>query len=610
MKIYKLTLLASFAAFSLTSCEDFLDADNKSIANENADSYFSENPEELRATAYNYLYSLGANISMMDRATDLYINPRGTDDGEFAKFTITPENGDVKSYYTNCYKMINQANALTYYAGADTKLGQEGLFLRNYGYYLLTQQFGAVPYVKEYIQTSSRDYPRVALDEIYPAMLEELKDLYENSQLPKQDHTGVASKQAVAALAAKVALSYAWDCGTTLSNEQNGTYTITKKDLFTNAAAWAEKAINGVQLTMSFEQKWSPSNEGNAEEIWSLQYDRAGFPGDVSSGGHSLMYNYMAYYGDVKTTGMKGTGSGGTDNTSFKSIKMWEEGDQRFFATFMTTVYNSSLNGTSAAWGNEGYLAYYNCTDAEKAKLPIAYKFYPHYYTNDDILADLATLSSQTVKYESGYGVKKPFAALLDGTTCTYWMFEKDGSLSAAESMPTLDFLKRADGGGMAVKKWDDPESDAVTSSNCYRDIVIFHVSDMYLIAAEAYLLADQEANSLEKVNAVRQRAGLAKLGSFGDYTPTYSHSSSFNPTSLDLILDERARELYAERTRFHDLRRTRQLVRYNVEFARSINSVSEMQNGKGETKWYRPIPSTEIANNTSMTEADQNPGY
>lgn len=76
------------------------------------------------------------------------------------------------------------------------------------------------------------------------------------------------------------------------------------------------------------------------------------------------------------------------------------------------------------------------------------------------------------------------------------------------------------------------------------------------------------------------------------------------------MVLDERARELYAETTRWMDLRRTRQLVRYNVEFNPSIASVADMANAKGELKWLRPIPAAEIETNTAISQEDQDPGY
>ena len=78
----------------------------------------------------------------------------------------------------------------------------------------------------------------------------------------------------------------------------------------------------------------------------------------------------------------------------------------------------------------------------------------------------------------------------------------------------------------------------------------------------------------------------------------------------IDLILDERARELYAEGHRWMDLRRTKQLVRYNVQFSEYISDAAAMANNKGEIKWYRPIPANEISANTGISQEDQNPGY
>ena len=59
------------------------------------------------------------------------------------------------------------------------------------------------------------------------------------------------------------------------------------------------------------------------------------------------------------------------------------------------------------------------------------------------------------------------------------------------------------------------------------------------------------------------------------------------------------------------DLRRTKQLVRYNLEFSNDyVKSVAQMSNAQGEIKWYRPIPANEISANTAISNEDQNPGY
>lgn len=596
----------------LTGCEDFLDAENLTNAGQNADQFLSQDPSAMRATAYNDFRTIVNNISFQDEGSDLFINPRGADDGKYSMYTITPIDGDVQNWYKNLYNAINHANGLIKYAGTEAKYEAEGKFLRCWGYYLLTQHFGAVPYVTEFIESANRDYPRVEVSEIYPALIAELTELYNGSALPATNHNGEISKQAVAALAAKVALAAGWDLGTTLNDEKLGTYSVNNKEYFTQAASWAEKAINGIELTMSFEDKWSPFKEGNNEEIFSIQYDRAGYPGNEADGGHSLMYNYMGYYGNCVDIGQKGTASGGTDCHSVKSLQMWEKGDSRFYGTFMTTCYNSDKSSGTPVWGTQGYLAYFNCSPAELAKLKIAYIFYPPYMTTSEVQADLKSKASQTVK-DATQGIVTPFAVHYGLDQVTRWTFNEDGSFtkdSKADKEPLAYMRNNASGNGMCVKKFDDPQSACVTKNNCYRDIVVFHVSDMYLIAAEAYMMAGDDGKALQKINAVRQRAGAPTLASFDAYEIPYVTSTSFIPAKIDLILDERARELYAERTRWEDLRRTRQLVRYNVEFARSISAPADMQNPQGETKWYRPIPQTEINNNSAMTNEVQNPGY
>ena len=61
---------------------------------------------------------------------------------------------------------------------------------------------------------------------------------------------------------------------------------------------------------------------------------------------------------------------------------------------------------------------------------------------------------------------------------------------------------------------------------------------------------------------------------------------------------------------RWEELRRTKQLVRYNIAFNDYISSAADMSNNKGEIKWLRPIPADAINGNYGLTLEDQNPGY
>ena len=600
----KKILLSVFAVAGLlfTSCSDFLDAENKS-AGSDSDTYFStaQGMISLKANAYGNLKTLASQTDIYEWGTDLYIATRGGDPGELHRYSLTPETKSVTSFYQDCYTLINSANAVVYYAGNDEKSKDEGIFLRAYGYYLLTQHFGAVPYIAEYVNNASTDYPKTPLADIYTNMITDLEGVISNNKLDATSHIGYASIQAAEALLAKDYLAAGWDLNTTLTSAEKGTYSVSSTDYFLKAAQTAEKAINGVQLSMSFENKWSPFNEGNSEEIFSVQYDRASFPGDVSKGGHGLQNDFGSYYGESDKTGYKQCSSGKAP--SEKSLYLFTKGDERYDATYMTTIYN--WDGTQTGTGEKtGYYGYYN---GNKNTLPIGLRYFPYYVSQAEAEAEFAASIN---RYKKGDNINQANAYIL-GNSCTKYTFKADGTYTKTQ-IPYQTLIGEVYG-TVPVKKWDDAYTilEAQNRSNDYRDIVLLHVSDMYLVAAEAYLMAGNQASALSKLNAVRSRAKASALASFNAYVPEYTTPSSFGEiTPIDVILDERARELYAENERWMDLRRTKQLVRYNVAFNDYITTAADMGNSKGELKWYRPIPNTAIMSNTSLSQDDQNPGY
>ena len=167
MKKYIYISMAAFLSLgTLTGCSDFLDAENKTVGGQTADDYFGNDASELLVTAYQSLKTLATQIDIYENGTDLFFNTRGHAGGNFNEYTLTPENSTVQSFYSNTYKTINYANGVVNYAGANSQLGCEARFIRDYGYYLLTQQFGAVPYITEYINSAKQDYPRTELGEL------------------------------------------------------------------------------------------------------------------------------------------------------------------------------------------------------------------------------------------------------------------------------------------------------------------------------------------------------------------------------------------------------------------------------------------------------------
>lgn len=588
-------------AAMLTGCS--LDADNKADVDGESRLLTEEGVSALRTYMYSTVKPMVNETDLTEWGTDLYTSARTTNVNDFQAYKFSAETSAISSYYTKAYAMINQANALIKYGAANGQYVDEAKFIRSLGYFYLTQQFGSVPYVTDYIETLNKNYPRTPLKEVYDNVIAELESIQNSSNLPDEDHNGNVSKRAVRSLLAKVCLAAGWDLETELTDAAHGTYARTGTAYFEKAAQYAVSTIAGQQLTMSFEEKWSPTNEGNAEEIFSVQYDRAGYPGDILTGGNSRQNTYGSEYGNTTLEGLKRCN--GELATSPKSLYLWEQGDERLEATFMMTIYNY----TPDQWLTTGYYAYYNATAEKLAEQNIAFKYFPYWTSRSTVDQYVRENKSRYVKGES---VAKCHVALLQKDNYSFWWFKENGDIDYVDTRSFDDFKKTNAGGLPPVKKFDDPETNQVNYGGCcYRDIPVFHLSDIYLVAAEAYYMLGNETKALQYVNAVRDRAKAPHLNSLYDYKPQYETTQSFGTvTMLDLILDERARELYAETTRWTDLRRTRQLVRYCVAFCDGVTSVSDMSNAYGEIKWLRPIPSSELETNTGMTEADQNPGY
>lgn len=598
--------------FTLTSCSDFLEAKDKTNADQDADSYLNSNPGALLMSTYNSLYNYAAEVQMTDEGTDLYIAMRGKAASDFEAYSFNASNASIQNYYVRLYGTIGYANGVLE-KSTDINQIAEATFIRSYCYYLLTQQFGAVPYVTKYIQDPQRDYPRADVATIYQECISALEGIKGNlPTVANHGNVGVPTQEAVNALISKFYLAWGWDVDTDKGDNKtaagqitikNGDYTVKSTEHFQKAAQYADMAIANFLssgLTMTFEKKWSPDNENNAEVFWAVQYDRASYVGSESEGGHNLQGDYGNYYGECTATAYKQVGS--YRGQSLKSVYLFEKGDSRYEGTFMTTMYNKT-EATPSSFDAGGYFYYYK-NPAATAK--IGYRYYPAYMSTAEVEADLAANQSRYT-WTSTNNTPKAYHI---GSTSTVYTFKADGTYTKNSYPIYTEFIKEV-GTGTTVKKFDDKDTK-VSASADYRDIVIFHASDSYLDAAEAYLMAGDKNTAQQRLWAVRERSIADKATAdvaFGSYTPDYIQVyPAFVVKDIDLILDERARETYAEQNRWVDLRRTNQLIRYNLAF--NVNfSESSAKNNAGEWKTLRPIPSAEIGNNTS-SGMYQNPGY
>lgn len=613
--------LASMAG--LSSCSDFLESDNKSTVTPEKQFSNQNGWNQLLNEAYYSMRNIYSSPLLFCAGTDMYTTSQGNAPSTLQTYQYTTDNVEVQELYTNTYAAINAANCVLKYS-SDENINDQARFVRAYCYYILTQQFGAVPYIEDYIESASTNYPRTELSVVYGNIIDDLNGIILNGRLSQTssaaDGRGRASILGAKALLAKVYLAAGWDLQTTLTDAANGKYTVNGTDYFTKAATTAAEVANAVPLTQSFDAKWDfDVNEAgnNPETLFAIQYDRAS-SSDQSTGGHSQQHYFGGYMGS-NTLGLKALKN---DLCPTERVHLaYGKGDERYEGSFMTTIYG--YDGNTSNWSKQGYWGYYNTTDAEKAQLSIAWKFFPWYTEESEIDAYCNAHASQFVT--TGKKSQTKVFHIDDVVTCR--AFKTDGTADPTSSASnTMAFSNAIAKIGLLppIKKFDDKNttSSVQQSNGDYRDIVILNASEIYLVAAEAYLMAGDETNSLKYLNAVRNRAKAGTLGSFADYQRydwglndvggfvRVGDTDSYEMllTKLDVILDERMRETVGEYYRWMDLRRTRQLVRYNIAYNNA--TIASMSGNDGEIKWLRPIPANEIQINSGITSDDQNPGF
>ena len=598
------------SALALTGCKDYLEAENKTAGGQTAEQFFNGDATSLGVYAYSLLKPVVTLNTVYQYGTDLYIPSRGKT-SPFHDYSLTPETSDIKSFYSDLYACINMANACIFYDADRTQYTPEMRFVRSYCYYILSQQFGRVPYVTEYINSAARNYPLTDLKDIYTEIEKDLLAAIADSKMDAvYAGQGHASKDACYALMAKVCLAAGWDLETSYNDVAAGTYSVNGSEWFTKALNYAKQAGADNPLTQTFADKWHPAlADASPEILFAVQYDRAGYPGVAQEGGHGLQNNYGHYYG-ASAQGQKYVNS--EFCVSVKACKLWDKGDLRYDATFMTKFFNAN---NANNWGQDGYYAFYNSPDT--ATQGIRWMYFPYYVTDAEIRAWLTAHQAQMVKgsFDNQPNAYKVCDAANDNVV-TY-KIDETGTISVEMTQKYDDALEGTNALNKfpCVRKWDDMTSgyiDGTNTSNDYRDVILLHKSDNVLVAAEAAYMLGNTGAAEGYLNAVRNRAGMPST-TIDSYKANYTVNAGFDDAfhkGIDYILDERGRELYAENERWMDLRRTKQLVRYNIEFNPKIDALLNMSGDGSNAKLYRPIPQAEINANESISSEDQNLGY
>jgi hypothetical protein len=129
------------------------------------------------------------------------------------------------------------------------------------------------------------------------------------------------------------------------------------------------------------------------------------------------------------------------------------------------------------------------------------------------------------------------------------------------------------------LTKFFDPLRQDMTYEFGSRDYFVHRLADTYLMLAEAQFRLGNQAAAVDAINMVRVRAAA----------PGKADAMKVTSVDFNLIMEERARELAGELTRWMDLKRWNNLVErvklYNTDAAANVNTIH----------YLRPIPQAQV---------------
>ena len=558
----KKTIYIAALAMSVTcGCSDFLDQDNRSSVPSSEFYATKTGFESLVNCAYSTLRdTYGGDPWVFSAGTDLFGTGKQPGDviGVYGSGYNSADK-DVRDFYANCYKGIQLANTVLFYAGKTEESNvkaqyiDEARFLRAHYYYLLVQQFGGVAINTKMFESAVMSHTRNSAQEVYQFVIDELSYLAsdQSNLLDRRnasgDHFGRANKEAAYHFLAKAYLAKGYE-------------TFGTKADFQAAYSAAEKAIGGKGLTIPFGDVFRIDNEENEEILFSVQYSKATLQ-NAETDGNKQQSMFAVYLGNANE-GHKYTS--GYLTPTLRLHQLFTKGDSRYEGTFMLEVHKH----------------YYDYYQDDKSGSSVLYYYAP-------VWAD-------TIAW------RKDPAAPCDRSKAKIIMMTEVSNDKFG--IPTTYKAKLADDHGAAsVRKFDDPASSFSTTSSTH-DIILARLGETYLVAAEAYIKAGEPEKAKEKINVVRARA--AQPG----YDLSVTAAQLTGEAGIDFILEERARECAGEYHRWMDLKRTGRLIEYVTKYSHDHITAADFVGTDGQNKILRPIPLDAI--NKNDAEITQNPGF
>lgn len=611
----KFLLVAGLLLVSMSCQDSFLEENPKSTLT--TDVYYKTEAgfEDLIRACYPLLRNIHQNRVLVLNGTDLFSSQSGWNPSAVnGKETPTslydvydtrfnaalPE---LQSLWQMLYAeiartntAISRADGITTMAAAlkDTRVA-EAKFLRALCFFYAVQQWGDIPMPLAEITTPQKDFPRVASAEVYKQIIADLLEC--ETKLPvTASNYGRVTKGATQFLLARVYLTRGWNFNNALGGSSAD---------FDSALQYADKIIDAYPLAASYKdlfpkrsdnpltQYTGAQNDKNAEIVFAVQYN-----GDVLTNKTDPAFTQDAAGGNDLHSKFGPSGEGfigskgrTSDYNRSQGIHQINAATYRMFDPDIDTRY--AHNFVSVGYALSA-VKDYKPLPQSNPNLKI------NFNVGDTVLINRPWNKPATTLEERGVdlGGTKNYAVVNT--------YEYGGGYPIDNSGLNVQ-------APLMWKFWQPgiPYGDAYgTFNEC-----VFRSAEAYLIAAEAIVKGAKGGKlggAENYYNKVLDRALGTKQGSDPKCATAPEDQKSLDAVSyrataanitIDLILDERGRELMGEYGRWFDLKRTGKLVDRVKKYNPWVKgqSITDKHN-------LRPIPQSEI--DLSFPKMSQNSGY
>jgi hypothetical protein len=527
--------IASAIMLGTASCSDLL---KENVISSISNDYIATTPGFVAATnaAYTPLrsfYATERGVSMSEFGTDIY---SAGADGSYKGFhfydsQLTSSVDILAQLWDETYKGINTINAVIDRAPNVTGLSEA----------VKTQRVGEMKYLRAH-------YYFILVQQFGPLDLR-LKETTGPTKAATRASEQAVYKQIEADLLAaipvlenkKASSDYGRATKAAAENLLAKVYLTRASSKFAeatdyaNAASLCNNVINnyGFKLLPDFASIFDQSNQINDEVIFAVQYTSDPLTnGFVDNQGNKLhLYFGMQY--DTQS-GMKRDVNNGRP---FKRLKPTPY--------LLNTVFADRVNDTR-----------YKKT------------FKDTWYSNNP------------GTYNTAFDVTKKTVTFKAGDTCIYIPgYEMSVAERAKKNYQVLVPSTYNYALFPTLQKFFDPLRPDMTYENGSRDYFVHRLGDTYLMLAEAQVKLGKQAEAVAAINMVRVRAAAAGK----------ADAMKVTAVDMDLIMEERARELAGEQTRWMDLKRWNNLISrvktYNVDAAVGV----------ADKHLVRPIPQKQV---------------